>query len=59
MDRSQYPVLANSQIVHLDASAAFPLHAEVITAVNQAMITVLGAPGKAFYDGAMVATQEV
>lgn len=59
MDRSHYPALATSQLTHLDASAVFPLHANVIHEVHEAMTRNLGAPGKAQYKKALEATREV
>lgn len=59
MDKSQYPALVESNFIHLDASAVFPLHKDIITAVNDAMTHMLGAPGKAQYEGALEATRHV
>lgn len=50
MDRRHYPALQG--VVHLDASAAFPLHQQVIADVTAVMNQLLGAPGKADYPGA-------
>ena len=59
MDRSQYPALTNSGAIHLDASAVFPLHEDVIAAANTSMQHLLGAPGKARYESATrVAAEE-
>ena len=59
MDRSQYPALQDERLIHLDTSAVFPLHNEVIAAVNEVMTHNLGAPGKAQYNGALEATNKV
>lgn len=56
MDRADYPALAESQLIHLDASAAMPLHWQVVEAIQQATL-ICGAPGKASYRGAGQATQ--
>ena len=59
MDRSHYPALASSKLIHLDASAAFPLHQDVIAAVNKAMLHTLGASDKAQYGGALDVSRQV
>lgn len=59
MDRSQYPALSDNRLIHLDTSAVFPLHSEVITAVNEVMAHNLGTSGKAQYSGALKATSKV
>lgn len=57
MDRSQYPALhSNPNLIHMDASAAFPVHARVVAAVTESMTTTVGTPSKANYDWAQQAT---
>lgn len=57
MDRSQYPALhANPHVIHMDASAAFPVHTRVVSAVTESMTTTAGTPSKANYDWAQQAT---
>ncbi len=58
MDKSYYPALAGTDIIHLDTSAAFPLHKQVISAVDAAMKHLLGAPGKAQYESAVAVAAE-
>ncbi|GEM_PF-3019453 len=59
MDKTQYPALADTGIVHLDVSAVFPLHREVISAVDAVMLSPPGAPSKGQYTGSMSAAQVV
>lgn len=59
MDRSQYPALVAGDIIHLDASAAFPVHNDVIAAVTTAMTSTLGTAGKACYEGARTAGDQI
>jgi cysteine desulfurase/selenocysteine lyase len=60
MDRQSYPSLRNHpSVIHLDASAAFPLHDAVIAAVNEVMMEYTGTAGKASYDWSLKASTEV
>ena len=56
MNKESYPYLIQNKIVHLDASAVFPLHEKVIESVNEAMRSTLGAPGKATYPSSIKIT---
>lgn len=58
MDKSHYPFLTKSNVIHLDSSATFPLHTRVINAVNKAMSETLGAPGKASYTSSQIVTEQ-
>lgn len=60
MDRSFYPALAgNPDVIHLDASAAFPIHKNVVKAVEQSMSHIVATPSKANYDWAIEASRQV
>lgn len=55
MNRSEYPTLVREpDTIHLDASAAFPLHDSVIATINRALL-LGGVPGKGQYDWSLTA----
>lgn len=56
MNKESYPSLIQNKVIHLDASAVFPLHEKVIESVNEAMRSTLGTPGKATYPSSIKVT---
>ncbi len=58
IDIVHYPALADSNVLHFDASAAFPIHKLVLGDVVKFLSTNVGTHGKASYDWAQDASAE-
>lgn len=58
MDRSKYPALhTHPEIAYFDASAAFPIHEDVIEAVDHVMKSIVATPSKASYSWSLEASR--